>query len=136
MIWQGRTTVWSEGLVDGGGRIAGMGLLMLAGVHLFRFICTFLAGRWDVSAARSIEREALADKSIANRLKKLEDHNAHLEWRFAEAMRAIGLLADRVRRDDPFDPTLVDVAEIIASCFAPPSRQVPPDMTEQLREMK
>lgn len=132
----GEGPVWSEGLVDGGGRLAGMGLLTLAAVQLFKFLCTFVAGRWDASAARSVAREALADKSIAGRLKKLEEHNAHLEWRFAESMRAIGLLADKVRKADPFDPTLVEVAAILASCFAPPARSVPPDLAGILGEIE
>ncbi len=115
-----------------GGKFAGGGLAIYA---LTRFVMAFLewcGQRWDAHCKRVVEREALADVSISNRLHHLEASEGRLLRQVAELTRAMSMLANKVREQDPFDETLVEVAQIVASCFGPPDKLVPADMAETI----
>ncbi len=119
-----------------GGKLAGAGLIVYAAMRFALGLLEWIGRRWDAHVARMVEREALSDKSIADRMRNLEKNETALYRQVEQLTRAVQLLADRVRRENPADPALVEVAQILASSFGPPSSDVPQDMTDTLGEMK
>lgn len=123
-------------VVAGGAVVAakfgGAGLIVYTIGRVFMFLCDFAASRWDAHVRRVAEREALADASIATRLKHLEAGQGRDAIRLAALERCVGILTVAVREISPGHVSLTEVAEIIAASLNIVDPRIPPDMADTL----
>lgn len=118
------------------GNGASFGLTVFAVVHLTMFLFRWFGERWDKHTARLAEREALADESIANRMRKLEAQQVTDANLITGLYRALNVLTAKVNELAPLDPALIEVREIIASALDSDQSQTPLDMIDLLRGAK
>lgn len=117
------------------GKPLGLGLVAYAAVRLFMFLCTFVAARMDARQARLDAREARLEASIGDRLRHLEAGQARDATRLAACERAISILVDRVRSNDPSDPALAEVADLLRDAITV-RFDTPGDMTDTLGRIR
>jgi hypothetical protein len=117
--------------IEAGGKATGAGLVALAFVKLVMFLFKWCGERWDAHVRRVTEREAIADKSIANRIRHLELQQERDARLIGGLYRALNVLTMKVAEINPFDPALVEVRDIITAAL----RETPSDTPQDLESM-
>lgn len=112
------------------------GLAIYTAGRVWMHLLDWIGARWDAWQKRLAEKEALADRSIAARLKHLELGQMRDASRMAAHERAINKLVGALRDLKPDHPALVEVADILAAAVNVVLPDVPDDMTETLRGLK
>jgi hypothetical protein len=118
--------------IQTGGKATGYGLVALAAVKLIMFLFEWCGRRWDAHVKRMAEREAIADKSIGNRIRHLELQQRRDARLIGGLYRAVHVLTARLM---PTDPALIEVRDIIAASLRVDPGETPQDMENMLDEL-
>lgn len=119
-------------------KFGGAGLVVYTIGRVWMHFLDWLGKRWDAWQLRLAEKEAIADASIAGRLKHLEQQQQRDAKLIAGLYRALSVLTVKVAAINPFDPSLVEVRDIIAAALdvVEPDKATPQDMLDSLGRVK
>lgn len=114
-----------------GGKGLGFGMAAYAFYKLIAFVLTFIGARLDARQLVLDRQQERLDVSLGNRLAHLERTEAANRAEIAKLRECVEILASELRRADPTNSKLQEVARSLRVAFAPP-RDTPDDMTDLL----